>query len=166
MATVNDEQVQKKLDKDKAEILEKIEKYEADVCGLKQFHKEDAPEYLTMSLADLRRKSPEELAEAYFALTRYATFLQRLLNKEKAWARFGESLKKKCIARYLGDIQEDVGWGGKMSIASEIGACAVINDWLREVYMKIDSLEYMPGEIHKVAQCIRDLKFEKRKFES
>ena len=152
----------KSFNEQKAIIQQAIEKYEEEHVGLSKLINNKEPEYLHMSLEDLRNKTIEELAEASLLLHRYAFQIQRIVNKENAWLRWAESRKNDATGRSLYQVEGDFGWNERMLIAqTQPQECALLNQFIRELTMKIATLSYLPTEINRIADCIKDIRMSK-----
>ena len=152
--------INNKFNEEKQKITEALEEYESQKAGLPSLGHMDAPEYISMNINILKKKSAYQLCEAAFELRQYALYLQRMLNKEKAWKSWAESKLDEITADELLHIAGHYGWNERMLLAkTQNPICKKLNSFLREVSLHINRLLFIPNEIHKLADTINDLKF-------
>jgi hypothetical protein len=142
------------------EIDQALDEYERQK-GLPEFKKLDAPNYIYMNLNDLRKKTPEELSEAVIEIHQYQMYLQRLINRERAWERFCKNKIEEIAATEVQKIDNRFSGYERMQIArNSPEVCRKLNSFLREISMKLDRLDKVPDNLKLIADSIRDLKFE------
>ena len=147
------------LEEQKTMVDESIAKYLEDIAGLHKISAVKEPEALHIALDVLRKKTNEELAEMSLELVRYSMYIQRLINRETAWLRWAESKRDEFAAHALTTIEDGYGWNERMLMAQNSPqSCSILNRMLREIQMKIASLSYLPNEIKKIGECIKDIR--------
>lgn len=146
----------------KKDYDEMLEKYEQDILGLAKPEKISCDKYISISFDSIKSMDVDDIQSAIFDLTKYIMYINRILNKEKAWKRLVESKIEEIIASRLPNVMEDVGWNGKMLIAKynneETRPYLKI---LKEINLKIDSLSSLPYDIQRVSDTYKDIMFEK-----
>jgi hypothetical protein len=150
----------KELDDDyRSEIDKVLDEFEKQ-AGLPEFKKIECPAYLTMALEDLRKKSPDQLSEAVFEIAQYSLYIQRLINRNKAWQRWALSRIDEIAASELPNIGTNYGFNERVLIAKNSPElCKRINAFLRKTEMQLNRLYGVPDNIKFMADCIRDMKF-------
>jgi hypothetical protein len=142
------------------QIDELMEKYETSVVGLPLVGKMEAPKYLSMSLEDLKKRTADELSEAYFSLNQYALYVQRLINKSKSWERWIFLKKDEIAAHYIPELPTYLGFNERELIAkNNPQICKKLNSFLRQVRLELDRLYDIPQNIRFMAEAIKDMKF-------
>lgn len=142
------------------EVEEALVEFEKQTLGLPQIDKMEAPKVLSMSMEELRRKTPEELTECYIELIQYSLFIQRSINRHKCWERWGLSKLDEVAAYYLPDISPTFGFNERMLMAKNNPAlCKELNSFIRNIRMRVDRLYDVPSQINKFADSIKDMKF-------
>lgn len=146
---------------DKVKELEEIlDKYEKDKAGLPNRKQLQAPKYLYMAIDELRKKTPDELAEAAYELSLYSFELDRLINAEKAKERWAKARLDEFTADYLEDVPSGYGWNERMLIARhKPEPCKLLNQFIRDVEMKLSRLYGIPKHIEIISKCIDNLRF-------
>jgi hypothetical protein len=142
------------------EIDNLLDKYEQEMAGLGKWGRRDVPVYLDMPPEQVRKKTADELVEAVFLLNQYATNIQRLINRKRAWERCIKARLDELEARYIPDIPPQYGYNERPKLARHNPElCQRLNKFLRKVQMEADVLYGIPDHIHKVADSLRDMKF-------
>jgi len=147
-----------KIDESKLLVEQALEEFELQIGAM---FAETIPEpvCLYMSLEQLRKKSPDELAEYTLELHRYGLYLHRIINKLKAWDRWGTSVLKEAMALEIPKLQ-GYSWSERETLLNNSSeACRNINKFLREVRLKVDRLTGVPEHIKMIAESMRDMKF-------
>ncbi len=141
------------------EIDKALDAYEKQQ-GIPIWERMDAPEYLSMNIDVLRKKTADELAEATYALNQYAFNLQRVINKNKAWQRWAISKLDELEAYYLQDVPDRYGFNERPKIARhQPELCKKINEFLRTIDMRLNRLYDFPSQIKAISDSIRELRF-------
>jgi predicted HTH domain antitoxin len=157
---------EKSLQEQLREIQLALEKYEEDQVGLPKMVNFGAPECLSMPLDLLRKKDPQQLAEFCLELNRYSMYVQRMLNQEKAWEKWGESQLEEAMAPTLKELDPSYGWSERIILAKTSSAAAKsLMRFLRKVRMKIERISYLPNEINRIAESIKDIRYSNIKKE-
>lgn len=144
----------------KDEIEEAIKEYERQKAGLPDLADLKAPVYLSMALEDIRKKSPTELSEAIFELCQYALSLQRLINKNKSWERWGRSKLDELATGYLDEVPTKYGSYERTMIAkNKPELCKALNQFIRKINMECERLNGIPEYVMKLADSIKDMKY-------
>jgi hypothetical protein len=152
-------------DSHRQEIEKALDEYEKQV-GLPALQPMEAPSYLTMPLEELRKKSPEELAEASFEINRYAWYIQRVINKNRSWERWAKSKLAEIAASLLPSIAGNYGYNEREAISKNTHPlCRQLNAFARKVGMELDRLYYVPNDIRVIADSIRDIRFSQMRRE-
>lgn len=147
------------------EIEEALVEFEKQ-CGMPPLTKVEAPAYITMNLEDLRRKTPEELAEAQFLLAQYGLYVQRELNRQKAWERWGKAKSDELAAHFIPNIGQGFGYNERELMArNNHELCKTLNAFLRKVRMQIDIMYDVPNHIKFISDSIREIRFSALKRE-
>ena len=147
------------LEQQEQELKDAFEKYEKRY-SLPQLQFDEAPEYITMPLEQLRKKTPDELSEAVVILNRYALYIQKMSNEETSWEIWAQSMLDDAVGNLLPNISKEYGYNERPMIArTSHPVCKKLTQFLREVRMKKTRLSYIPAEIHKIADNIKDMKF-------
>lgn len=142
------------------EIEATIEKYEKEVLGLDKYERMDEPSYLRMHIDELRKKSPEELAEATIQLSRFSMNIQRRINRERSWLKWAKLKLDEFAAHDLPNVSTSYGWGGSLLLAKNASQqCKQLNGFIREIEMKIERLYDLPKHIDVIASAIKDYRF-------
>lgn len=142
------------------ELEETLDKYETEKAGLPNRKQLQAPKYLYMSIDELRKKTPDELAEAAYELSLYSFELDRLINAEKARERWAKAKLDEFTALYLEDVGSGYGWNERILIAKhKPEACQLLNSFIRDVEMKLSRLYGIPKHIEIISKCIDNLRF-------
>lgn len=141
-------------------IEEALNKYEEEQVGLPKLEQTAAPAYLSMPLDDLRKKTPEELSEATIEIARYSLFIERSINRQKAWERWAKLKSDEYTAHYLGDVPDRYGFNERVLIArNNPEPCKILNKFIREIEMKLSRLYNVPKHISIIADAINNLKY-------
>lgn len=141
-------------------IDEALDKFEYEIAGLHRLDTMKAPEYLYMSIDVLRKKSPEELAEAFILINQYSLYIQRIINRNKAWERWAKSKLEEVACFYLPEVDMRFGSYERMQIAKNSPQiCKRLNSFIRNVSMQSERLHDVPNNIKLIADSIRELKF-------
>jgi hypothetical protein len=142
---------------DMKEIDDFLDQYEQSV-GLPTLKPVEAPECLSMSLEELRKKSPDELSEYAFLIGQYQLYIQRQINKNKAWFRWYKAKSDEYAAYYLKDAS---GYGQEKILQARNGPeiCQKLNAFGRKIEMQLERLAFVPQNLESMANNIRDLKF-------
>jgi len=156
MDTEPKDEISKEL---REEINKSLDEYEKQL-KLPQFSSEiEAPKYLTMNLEDLRKKSPEELAEASYLLAQYGFFIARSINRLRVWKRWGEGKLDAATAFNFEKIP-NTGWSERVLIARNgSDYCKRLNDFLFHVGSRLDRLYNIPEFIKQINDSLRDIRF-------
>jgi hypothetical protein len=142
------------------EIEQSLEEFEKQVAGLPEWKETNAPNYLSMPLEQLRKKTPEELSEAAYELNVYALNIQRLLNRLHAWNKWGKSKLDEIATEYIDKVSTSYGWQERlMMIKNHPKECKQLNRFIRGVEMKIQRLYGLPDHIRFITESIRDIRF-------
>jgi hypothetical protein len=129
-------------------------------AGLPGLQPMEAPACLSMSLQELRKLSPEQLAEASFEIGQYAWYIQRLINKNKSWERWAKSRLGEIAASLLPQIGGHYGFNEREQISKNTHPlCRELNAFMRKIGMEIDRLYNVPNDIRVIGESIRDLRF-------
>ncbi len=137
-----------------------LDEYDNQMAGLPKWSKIDAPSYLTMDLDQLRKKSPDELSEALIQLGQYALNVQRLINRNRSWERWGKAKLDQLTAHYLPEVGSNFGFNERILLArNNPEYCKRINAFLVKVQMRLDDLDQLPYHIKLISDSIKDLKF-------
>jgi hypothetical protein len=141
------------------EIEKALDKFEEE-AGLPKLQKVEAPAYLTMNLADLRKKTPEELSEAVFVINQYSLYITRLINKNRAWEKWGRSRIDEISAMFLEQTDPSYGPYARLHVAkNKPDLCKKLNAFIRKVSMEAERLADIPNQLRFMADSIRDMKF-------
>jgi hypothetical protein len=141
------------------EIEDILDNYESKL-GLPAQQKMNAPAYLTMSLAELRKKSPDELAEAVFEINQYSLFIQREINKNRAWLAWSKSKLNELAAGYLPEVGGHYGFNERELIAKNSPPmCKRLNAFTRKINMELERMYGVPDQIRAMADSINDMKY-------
>ncbi len=158
-------QIEAKIDAACQEIEAKVKQYEKDTLA---FVDPDniASHYMSLKVDEIARKSVEEIVVIYSSIKQYSIFLQREINKERAWLRWFESKADEYAAKFVAELQENhgnkYGWNERGLIArNQPELMQTINNHMRIIRMKIDRLYGMPDLLQKYADSINDMKFAK-----
>lgn len=142
------------------DIDSELDKFEQEIAGLPIWKKVVAPEYLSITVDELRRKDPEQLNEALFVLNQYALNIQRLINRLRAWERWTYSSLDALEAFYISETDQYLGWQARSKQArNNPERCKKIGEFQRKIKMQLDRLNGLPEHVHKIAESIRDFKF-------
>ena len=142
------------------QIEETIAKFEKEEAGLPDMGESSLPKYASMSVSELSKKTPEELAEASYAIAQYAFYIQRLLNKYRSWQRWAYSKLEEVSSSYLPEIDLNYGWNACMQMAkNDPDPCKKLNKFIRETNMKIDRLREVPRHLEMISSSIKDIRF-------
>jgi hypothetical protein len=137
-----------------------IDKYHEEQTGLPALQPTKAPAVLTLPIHEIRRKTPDELIEFNLELVRYAMYIERVLNREKSWERWAKLKLDEYTGHYLQDLSPNYGFNERMLIAkTQPTPCKMINNFIKELQIKITNLQNIPEHIKAMADCIRDIKF-------
>lgn len=148
------------FDDDLKKIDEALDQYEKEHIGLPERQQYNAPEVLYMNIADLRKKTPEYLAESSLELARYTLEVERKINKEKAWERWAKLKSDEYTAKFLEDVPQGYGWNERILIArNKPDVCKRLNGFIREIEMKLSRLYNVPKHIEVISKCIDNLRF-------
>ena len=143
-----------------AEIDATLDKFEQESAGLPRWVTMEAPKYLYMNVADLGKKSPEELSEAVFSLNQYAMNVQRLINKLRSWDRWSVAQLDQLEAYYIEHVSTQYGYNERPKMARHNPEpCKKINEFLRKIRMQMDRLYDIPNQVKMMSESIRDIKF-------
>lgn len=146
-------------EKHREEIEKALEAFEAQL-GLPKPQEMSAPRYLTMSVVELRAKSPEELSEAVFEINQYSLYIQRIINRNRGWERWAKSKLNEVAASYLPKVSGHYGFNERELICKNTPSlCKHLNAFLRKVGMELDRLYDLPNQLKNMADTIRELKF-------
>lgn len=142
------------------EIDNFLDKYENEHIGLPNRKQSKAPKYLEASIEDLRKKTPEELAEAALELSLYALEVDRKISLERARERWAKIKLDELTAHFLKDIPSRYGWNERTLIArNDPEPCKALNMILKEIEMKLARLYNIPKHIEIISKCIDNLRF-------
>lgn len=156
----SEQQSSEKIKQQYEKITELIEKYEKESVGMEKIAIIPLPEYATMNVSRFRKMSPEELAEASFALSQYTLNLQRIINSHHSWITWAKSKLDEVSAIELEKIDGPYGWNERMLIArTKPAICKEINKFMREIQMKLDRLQYLPKELGRMSEIITNMSF-------
>lgn len=137
-----------------------LDKYEQENGGLPKWQVLKTPIWLDMSIEELRKKSPDELTEATIELNRYIFSLDRLIGRQRAWKRWGESKLNEYTSENLPKIGDNYGWNERMLMARTLPEeCKKIQRFLREIDMKLERLYQTPQNVKAICDSIKDMKF-------
>lgn len=144
--------------KHRDEINKALDEYEKQI-NLPVYQAIEAPEYLNMKIAELRKKTPQELTEACYLLGQYSLFLTRTINRLLVWRRWGTGKLDELTALNFDKIGNN-GWQERMIVARHSSEpCRQINNFLLQVNSRLDRLQDIPNLIRHVSDTIRDIKF-------
>lgn len=160
-----DEKEQPSVGKTELDKLnEELELYEKNL-GLEKWQNTTAPIYLNISIEDLRKKPNEELSEAVYLLAQYSLNIQRAINRNKAWQRWGYSKIDQLACENFDKIGNS-GWQERMLIAKNGGESSKkMQAFLLKISMRIDRLHGIVDHIKLIMDSIRDIKFSKMRQE-
>lgn len=145
---------------DVEEIDDVLDKYEQEKAGLPPLTKMQGPEYLNIPLEQLRKKTLQELSEATVLLSQYRLYLQRRINRNKAWEKWIINKLDELTAYHLQQISSDYGFNERPIIArNSPEICKKLNSYLREIRMEMERLYDTPQNIGFLIEAIRDMKF-------
>lgn len=137
-----------------------MQAYEQQKAGLPPLCDMKAPEYLTMKVEDIRKKSPEDLSEAMFQLSQYGFYVQRIINMNRGWERWAKAKIDEAAAATLENLSPNLGYNERELIARHNSpVCKRINQFLRQVRLESDRLYDVPKHISDMVNTIRDIKF-------
>lgn len=142
-----------------AEIEEALSKYENEI-GLSPNYKVEEPKCLSLSLEEIRKKTPEQLSEFIYEINKYSIYIQRILNNNKAWERWCKSKLDELTAHYIPEVNGQYGFNERILMARHNPTiCKKLNQFMREIGMKIDRLYTIPNDLKVMSDSIKDLKF-------
>lgn len=142
------------------EIEDTLDKFEAEKAGLPNRKQLEAPKYLFMPIAELRKKTPDELAEAAYELSLYSLELDRLINAEEAKKRWAKAKSDEFTAENLEKVGSGYGWNERILIARHNSEpCKILNNFIRDTEMKLSRLYNIPKHIEIISKCIDSLRF-------
>lgn len=155
-----------RVDQEYRDAIEKaLEEYEAQM-GIELIKAMKEPECLNMALEQLRKKDSLQLAEYGLELNRYALYIQRTLNKLKAWEKWGYSKLQEAAADNIEKIPTGYGYNERELIAkNKPEVCQKLNKFLREIRLKIDRLQDTPKHVTAIADSMKDFKFAAMRYE-
>lgn len=143
-----------------AEIDKALDSYEKQKAGLPDLGNSTAPKWLSMNIHDLSKKTPDELGEAVYELAQYSMYIQRLINKNKAFERWASSKLDEVTSAMIPQYDNAYGFNERMLMAkNQHPACKKLNSFLRKVQMENDRLWGIPSQIKIISEAIRDIKF-------
>lgn len=145
----------------KKDLDDIVQKYEKDILGLPDLKKVDCSKYIEFSHDEIKSMSIDQIQCIVFDLTKYMFYVNRVINKEKAWKRLVESKIEEVSACVLKDIHDDVGWSGKLLLAKHSESTKPYHKVLKEIVLKIESMDSLPKDIQRVIDVYRDIMFEK-----
>ncbi len=153
-------QLDDQLDEDVAKVESVLDAFESEEASFPSFRKVEYPECLGLSIDELRKRSPEELACYAYEIGQYCLYLQRLMNRNRALEKWAKAKLDELTARYLLDIGQGFGFNERMLMARHNPpACQRLNTFLRKKTMELERLSYIPDQIRIIADSIRDLRF-------
>jgi hypothetical protein len=123
--------------------------------------------YLNMSLDDLSKLTLENITNAIYILNRYALYVQRILNKNKAYERWALAKIEESASLHIEELKDmNLGWNERMLIAkNKPPMCQKLNKFLRIIRIKNDRMYDVPQSIYRIADSLRDIKFAKMQKE-
>jgi|GEM_PF-6244258 len=124
---------------------------------------DDELKYLNLSLEEIGHMSLETISGAIYILNRYALYIQRIINSNRAYDRWATAKIDETAASYIPEIQGmNVGWSERMLICKNTPPlCKKLNKFLRIIRMKNDRIQDLPSAIHRIADSFRDIKYSK-----
>tara|TARA_R100000008_G_C3519823_1_gene133352 strand:+ start:144 stop:647 length:504 start_codon:yes stop_codon:yes gene_type:complete len=142
------------------EVESLISEYQASLGLPTSFTNSDLGQYLNLRIEQIRKMSPEQCAEASFALAQQALYVQQEINKHNQrinWA------KTNINVIVTGTIDQ---YGGKFTPFESRKVLAIKdNDYaskLQELVVKaqqmVDTLAYIPAKIKFVADMLSEYK--------
>src|SRR6476661_7122701 len=122
------------------EIEEGLELYEEQM-GIPKRQVVAPPQCLSMSLEDLRKKTPEDLVEYSLELMRYAGSIDRLIGQNNAWKRWILSKLDEYTSDNIPNISGSYGFNERILMARNgPDICKKLNSFLREIEMRLSRL--------------------------
>ena len=149
-----------RVDERITEVEALLLEYQRSLGLVPSIHNADIGKYLNMSVEQIRKMSPEQCAEASFALAQQALYVQQEINKHNQrinWA------KTNINVIVTGTIDQ---YGGKFTPFESRKVLAIKdNDYaskLQELVVKaqqmVDTLAYIPAKIKFVADMLSEYK--------
>lgn len=143
------------------EQLEKIlDEYENSVGMKLDFTQDDVNEnesLLAVSLSRAKNLTPRECGEYAVALQRYATYLQKLINKEQSRVTWAEESIKKIIAPRLQQQRGSSYEERKMSAIRENDAAQKLDRIRVNAQIRINRLGFLPTRIDAIARALGNM---------
>lgn len=119
--------------------------------------------YLYIEIAELKKMTSEECAEACVLLNNFSFHLSRILNREKSKLRWCNDKILKTIASKLGDYRY---FSSEERIALSIkddDYAKKIKSLASKIQARIDRIDYLPIRIENVSEVFSNLSYNKRK---
>jgi len=153
-------QLSSQLTSDIAAVTKAIEDFESSLVRLPPLAFGDTPECLTLTIDQLRKKTPEQLLEYSFSVAQYSLYVQRCINREQGWLTWLISKLDEAASNEIDKIGNEFGWNERMLMAKHRPViCQVIQRAIRKTQIRLDQIKYLPKEIGRIADLMRDLYF-------
>lgn len=145
---------------EKQKIDEILDRFEQERLDLNIWTAQKRPQIMDMSLDDIRRKSPLDLAEASLEIRRYNFNIQRLNNRIAAWIKWCNLKLDELASEYIKDVPDNYGWTNKWQMArNNPEVCKKINTLLRQLTMEYESLRDMSKHIESIASSVDSIRY-------
>lgn len=144
----------------KEQIDKVLDQFETEKASLPEWKVYMRPSILDMHIDEIRKKTPQELAEASFEIRRYVLNIKRLQNRLSAWKQWGNAKLEEIAASNLINISPEYGWNGRMLLARNSGEnCKLMNQFIRKISMELESLNHIPENIEMIAKSVESMRF-------
>lgn len=149
----------KLLEKRINDLEESIQSIE-NSCGLDFIREIKPPDYLKLSIDQIKKKNIEELTEISYVINMYSFHVQSVINKNRAIERWAKSKLDQVAAFYLPNIDQSHGFNERVLIAKNNSKAALkLNELIRQVSIRLDVLYNVPEQIRVIADSIKEFKF-------
>ena len=148
------------VENDIDQINKALDKFEQERCYLPPINNDKYPDCLSISLEELRKKTPEELNEFIFVISRYSLNLQRIINKNKAISRWIKSKLEEAMVTYIEETDPSLGYYNRAIIAkTKPEICQKLNSLGRRIEMETERLFNVPEHLKMMSDAINNIKF-------
>jgi len=141
------------------EIDAALDRFEGEL-GIPKNQKVEPPKYIYMTLNEIQKTSPQELSEASFLIGQYSMYIQRCINKNRAWERWAKLKIDELAAMNLPNIDRYYGSFERMQLAKNTSPlCKKVNSLWRTVSMRLERLYGIPDNLKVISDSIKEIRF-------
>lgn len=143
-----------------AEINDTLDSYEKEMIGVAKWTKSEIPEYLMMNIEQLRKKTPDELAEAGFLIAQYCMSVGRLIGRNYAFLRWTKLKIDEVTAQNIQETDSSLSWKQRELVAGYTSNISrKLNAFALKINMRLESIRPILDNCKAMGDSIRDLRF-------